>query len=104
MNPSISKIVKILTTAILFIALLELPYGFYTFLRIVVTIVAILSAITSFRNNINGWGIIFILVGILFNPIIPIYLDKGIWMPIDIVVGVLFFITIFIKKTYITDN
>ena len=39
--------------------------------------------------------IIFGVIGIIFNPIIPIYLNnKDIWTPIDIVVAVLILVKV----------
>ena len=36
-----------------------------------------------------------VMVTILFNPLIPIHFDKGIWVVIDFVVAVLFVVSIF---------
>jgi len=45
-------------------------------------------------------AIIFVLVLILFNPLFPIYLyRKSIWIPLDIITGLLFLIIAFYKKS-----
>lgn len=66
------------------------PYGYYTLLRLVVcgtsTYVAIKAKET--KQNFWMWGMGFIAV--LFNPLIPIHLDKGLWTIIDLVVAVIF--------------
>lgn len=36
------------------------------------------------------------IIAIIFNPIKPIHLSKGIWQPIDFVAAVIFGMTIFI--------
>ena len=75
----------------MFLALAELPIGYYTFLRIIVTIGAIAIVITEFEYGFNFWVIAFGILAILFNPLIPIYLnDKDAWMPIDIIAGIIF--------------
>ena len=45
-------------------------------------------------------AIVFVLVLILFNPLFPIYLyQKSIWIPLDIITGLLFLIIAFYKKS-----
>ncbi|HBR55097.1 MAG TPA: hypothetical protein DEA82_13305 [Flavobacteriaceae bacterium] len=85
------KALLISCASLLLLALIDLPIGYYTFLRIVVTIGAIAVVITEFENGVNFWVLAFGLVAVLFNPIIPVYLgDKAIWMPIDIITAILF--------------
>lgn len=95
------KPVLLLTSALLIVALFELPIGYYTFLRIVVTIVSIGVLINEFPKGINTSVIVFGVIAILFNPLIPVYLnDKSAWVPIDIVAGVIFAV----KSFTLTDQ
>jgi len=76
-----------------FLALASLPIGYYTFLRIYLTLVAGYMAFVKYGEDesINIWVVLFGVTAILFNPIIPVYLhDKSTWSIIDIAVGVLF--------------
>lgn len=41
---------------------------------------------------------LMIATGILFNPIIPFYFDKSVWVVIDIITAAVFFASTFIKK------
>lgn len=89
--------VLIICALVLFVAVLKLPIEYYTFLRIVVFIGAIL-VITALSKKII-WVILFGIITILFNPIIPVYLYfKSYWIPIDIVVGILFLLLLFFNK------
>jgi hypothetical protein len=89
----------LICSGLLLLALADLPIGYYTFLRIVVTIGAIAVVISEFENGINFWVVVFGLIAILFNPLIPVYLnDKDIWTPIDIIVAIIFGIKSFITK------
>jgi len=82
-----------------FIAILPLPLLYYTFLRIIVFIASGIVAYYFGRQKEFKWVIIFGIILILFNPIIPIRLYlKSIWIPIDIVTGILFLLLVFIKK------
>ena len=80
---------------ILGIALLPISGGFYTLVRIIVTIGAVAATIQNSSNGINIWSIIYGGMAILFNPLVPVYLhDKGAWMMIDIIAIILFIIQI----------
>lgn len=67
------------------------PIGYYTLVRIVVTIGAVYIVINEPGKDLNFWRVSFGLIAIIFNPIIPIYLhDKTIWIVIDIIAAALF--------------
>lgn len=85
---------------LLFIGLFDLPIGFYTLLRIVVTIGSVAVIVSEFDNVFNFWVVSFGLIAILFNPLIPIHLNaKSTWMAIDIITGILFIIKSLTIKT-----
>jgi len=90
----------IITAIALFIGVINLPIGYYTFLRIIVFAGSIFVVYIDFdRNSINYWVIIFGLIAIIFNPFMPIYLNnKDYWIPIDVISGVLFVIKAFVIK------
>ena len=93
------KPIAIFTATILFVAFFNLPIGYYTFMRIWVTITSILLIKQEIRKGINTWVILFGIITIIFNPILPIYLfSKSSWMPIDLIVGVTFLIFTFTNK------
>ena len=93
------KTILLICTGLLFLGLLNLPIGYYTFLRIVVTLGSITVIVSEFENKLNFWVITFGLIAILFNPFIPVYLyDKSAWMPIDIIGGLIFIFKSFTLK------
>jgi len=74
-------------------AIFKLPIGYYTFLRISISIVSTIIIVQEVKNGFNFWVISFGLVLILFNPVIPIYLrDKTIWQTLDIITAFWFLI------------
>lgn len=82
----------LLPIVLLLVGLADLPGGYYTLLRIVVSITSVITAIMEYkvREKVNLWVVLFVALVILFNPIIPIYLyDKDIWIPIDIIASIL---------------
>ena len=59
------------------------PYGFYTFLRIVIFAISIYMVINLIQSDLIGfaWGYGFI--GFLFNPLIPFHLGRDIWLIVN---------------------
>ena len=74
------------------IGLLPMPYGYYNLSRIVVCVCSIYFAVQLFKENDLVFVWIFGFLAILYNPIIPIHLyEKGIWIIVNIITGILFF-------------
>lgn len=60
------------------------PYSYYTLLRWVVCAVAAFAAYIAHSELKTGWVWVLGILAILFNPIIPVYLDRQTWAVIDI--------------------
>jgi len=75
------------------------PYGYYTLLRWVVTATAIFLVWITYNLKKTFWLVLMGLVAVLFNPLIPIYLDKETWVIIDFIVAILFLVSIFKIKS-----
>lgn len=85
------KIICMICAAIAIVGCFEMPMGYYTFLRVVVTLGAVLIILKEIQKDVNLLGISFILLAVLFNPIVPIHLyQKALWIPIDLASGILF--------------
>lgn len=82
--------IRYFMAALLLLGALKLPYGYYTFLRIVVTLYTLLLAFYAHDQSKNNTMILFLSIAILFNPLIPIYLSKDVWGIIDVATAVLF--------------
>lgn len=88
MNKNSLVLFLLIPAAFLVIApLLPLPYGFYTFLRLIVSITAgfIIYNIFKSYGGINEISIVFGLILILYNPIVPVHLTKAIWLPLNLI-------------------
>ena len=72
--------------ALLAIAPLPLPYGYYVLLRLVVCAAAALLTYDDYRTRgkVSGWTIAMAGMALLFNPVIPVGLTQEIWTPMDI--------------------
>lgn len=95
----ITIIPGIIAIILLLLSFLDWPYGYYTFLRFVITGIAVYYIYCLYIKEKwqTFWFWILIVIGILFNPFVPIILgDKSIWGIIDVVVA-LFFVVLIIK-------
>ncbi|MEN3323695.1 DUF6804 family protein [Mariniflexile soesokkakense] len=91
------KLIAVICAFLLFLAVLKMPIEYYTLLRIIVFIGALLIITSLLKQTL--WVIIFGIIAILFNPIIPVYLYlKAYWIPIDIISGILFLLILFFER------
>ena len=58
------------------ISLDSTPLGYYTLVRIVVTVGAVWLVVKEPVKGVNLWRVIFGFIAILFNPIIPVRLER----------------------------
>lgn len=80
-----SKVTCLLAALLLLIGCFKMPIGYYTFLRIVVFVTSIIVLIGSVKNDMLSLAMVSALIGILFNPILPIYLhSKSVWVILDL--------------------
>ena len=83
-------LLPLITAAILFISIADLPYGFYTVMRIVVPLLSVICIFFAYigKGEFSLMLIPNILIVILWNPILPVYLDKETWVVIDVIAGI----------------
>lgn len=86
-----TKNISFLLGFLLLAAILPLPYGFYTFLRLTVFLGSMFLAHTFYKQDRLNIVLLLAGIAILFNPILPVYLSRELWLPIDIVSAVIFF-------------
>jgi hypothetical protein len=67
------------------------PYAYYVLLRIIIFISSIVVAYKFYKKSLTFWTFVFGAIAFLFNPIIPVYLSKAGWIPIDFIVAIIFF-------------
>ena len=78
-------IISLLTAILLVMGCFHLPIGYYTFLRIIVFVASIALIVLNWGKGLSVAIIVTALIGILFNPVIPVYLhNKTAWTFIDL--------------------
>jgi FtsH-binding integral membrane protein len=98
-NNPLSVISRLVTAGFLLLGLFRLPYGYFTFLRLIVCAVAIYHVIIAYNLKRVIIVAYFGFIAILFNPIFPVYLTKQIWRPIDFVAAILFLLSFFFLRS-----
>ena len=99
-------IARLIAAILLFLALAEHPYGFYKILRFVVCGVTAYGAYFSKNLARIGWAWTFGIIAVLFNPLIPVHLDRDTWAIIDVIVAIVIIVSVFSlrKLTSLSDE
>ena len=83
-NPYTYRFSLLLLSAILLLCLLDMPYGYYQFVRIVSFVLSGYFTYIAYNQKKTVYLLIFITAGLLFNPIFKVALGKEIWRIVDI--------------------
>lgn len=92
--------VSIVSIILLLAALINLPYGFYMFLRFVVCVFSLYCVYNLFwlYGKKTQYYILPILVAVLYNPIIRVHLDRSTWKVINLITIGLLWVPLLFKK------
>jgi hypothetical protein len=93
-----SKGIKIVLAILFFLCLLDMPYGFYQIVRLAGLIGFAILAYQANQKGSKTEMIIYVCLAILFQPFFKIALGRNIWNMVDVIVGVVLIITIFLKR------
>ena len=82
----------------LFIAMAQMPYGYYQLLRWFICGAGAYGAYLSYHQKRMGWVWTLGIIALVFNPFFKFYFTKETWMIIDLIAGVLFCVFFGIKS------
>ncbi len=88
-----SKSLIYITAGLLLVGALPMPYGYYMLLRIAATLVFAWAAFIAHEKSYEWLPWVYAILAILFNPIMPVYFQKELWVIIDILAAALLFLT-----------
>jgi hypothetical protein len=94
----IKLFIKIILAILLLICLLDLPYGYFQFVRFASLIGFCILAYHANSNNKQTEVIIYIILAVLFQPFIKISLGRELWNIVDVIVAVALLISLFLRK------
>jgi len=98
MNFNLDPKILIAGASVALISVLPFNDGFYIFTRVVVCLSALYGIFYLNKKEDSSW-IIFALIAVLYNPIVPVYLhSRPLWAVINVLTSIFFF------RTYITSG
>lgn len=97
MKNNLAIIIKVVLAGLFFLCLLDMPYGFYQFVRFVGLIGFVILAYQSNEQGKQIEMIVYVALAILFQPFFKIALGREIWNFVDVIIGISLFISIFVS-------
>ena len=91
-------VIKIPLAILLLLCLLDMPYGFYEFVRFVALIAFGILAYQSKEKEDKTELIIFISLALLFQPLFKIALGRTLWNIVDVITAIYLLISIVKNK------
>ena len=91
------KAIKIILAILFFLFLADMPYGFYHFVRFAGLFGFAILAYQEHEQGRQTEMIIYGGLALLFQPFFKIALGREMWNIVDLVVGIGFIISIFMK-------
>jgi hypothetical protein len=73
----------------LLIGIAEMPYGYYTLLKLVSTGVFLIATWIAYDRKLALLPWIYLLFAIIFNPLVKIHFEKEVWAWIDLAASIL---------------
>ena len=99
---TVSSLARIVAAGMLFFALKRHAYDYYTLLRWITFGAGLYTAFIAFKNEQQGWAILLGILALLFNPLVPVHLQRQTWAFIDIGAGILLLASIpFVQESFI---
>ena len=80
--------------AMALLALLDMPYGYYQLLRLVVAASSAFIAVAAWQRGSHVAVIAFGLLALIYNPIAPLHLKREIWEWVNIGTAVIFLVAL----------
>ena len=90
--------IKIVLSILFFLCLVDMPYGYYQFVRFAAMVGFGILAFQSTESENKSFLIIYGALALLFQPFIKIALGRELWNIVDVIVGVGLIISLFIEK------
>ena len=98
------NIIKIVLSALFFLCLADMPYGFFQLVRFCALLGFGILAYSANEKKQSTEVIVYVALAILFQPLFKIALGRTIWNILDVLVGVGLLLSIFIKPKLKTDK
>lgn len=74
----------VVPAAMALLALMDMPYGYYQLLRLVVAAASAFIAVAAWQRGPHVAVIAFGLLALTYNPVVPLHLKREIWEWVNI--------------------
>ena len=92
------KVIKIILAVMLFLCLLDMPYGYYEFVRFIALVGFGFLAYKAKQRKSENEMIIYGGLALLFQPFFKVSLGRIIWNILDVIVGVGLIISVVMSR------
>jgi len=89
MSPTTLRTIKYVLAAMLLLCLIDMPYGYYQFVRLAAAVVFVVLGVRAMGKNHQGMMILWFGLALLFQPLYKIALGRELWNIVDVIVAVL---------------
>lgn len=97
------RAIKIILAILFFVCLLDMPYGYYQFVRFAGLVGLVILAYQANQQGRQTETIIYSALALLFQPFFKIALGRQIWNIVDVVVGLGLLASLFKKNKVEND-
>ena len=93
-----NNVIKIVLAILFFLCLVDMPYGYYQFVRFSGLVGFAVLAYQAHEQGRQTEMIIYAGLALLFQPFFKIALGREMWNIVDVIIGVGLLVSIFIKN------
>ena len=90
--------IKISLAILFFMCLLDMPYGYYQFVRLAGLVGFAILAYQANQQGRQTEMLVYIGLALLFQPFLKVVLGRQLWNIVDVVVGIGLLISVFVGK------
>jgi hypothetical protein len=80
------------TGGLTLIGIADMPYSFYSLVKGIVSVAAVILVYVSIRTKQFGWLALSVISFAMFFPLFEVSLDKKTWFYVDTVIGALYLV------------
>lgn len=98
------KLIKIILAILFLMCLIDFPYEFYQFVRFTALVGFGILAFKAFEEEKQTEMIVYLILAILFQPLLKISIGRTLWNIVDVAVALYLLYDVLIKKENINGE
>ncbi len=93
-----TKILSVVLAGLLLTCLVDMPYGYYQFVRFAGLVGFAVLAYDSFKRQEERMAIVHVCLALLFQPFVKVALGRTVWNIVDVVVAIFLLASVFLNR------